>query len=39
MQIGQMGNHSADNFEEHYIGSLCLYHTEIQSRWVNIKVI
>lgn len=34
-----MGNGSSDNLEEHYIGRLDLYYTELQSRWVNIKVI
>jgi len=39
MPNGQMGNHSADNFEEYYVGSLELYYNERQSSWVNIKVI
>lgn len=36
---GEVGNHLAGNFKGHYIGSWELDSTELQSRWINIKVI
>lgn len=36
---GEVGNHLAGNFKGHCIGSWELDSTELQSRWVNIKVI
>lgn len=36
---GEVGNHLAANFKGHYIGSWEWDSTELQSRWVNIKVI